>query len=184
MQKTIAAVIAALLLTLPAMAAEKKKAPDAAAATAPADAPAVALTPEQEEAAADAKLEEINKLAKKKNCKEVVMYREVLPFFGKETTIEASKQITVEYEQEDLKSGKAEILHTQSKCTELLGNFFVNCVTITALCYHEAPQNVGSGEKLSEQNKKQAEKKSAAKKSAQKPAAAGTTAIKAKADPQ
>ena len=82
----------------------------------------------------------IKKLAKKEKCKEVIMYREVLPFFGRENTIKASKEITVQFEKEDLASGRAMILHEKSKCDDLLGNFLVMCTTDTALCYFEEPK--------------------------------------------
>lgn len=102
----------------------------------------------------------IEKLSKEKKCKDVVMYREVLPFFGKENTIKASKEITVQFEKEDLASGRAIILHEKSQCDELLGNFLVMCTTDTALCYFEEPKNIGEGKKLS---KELAKKKSKAK---------------------
>ena len=70
------------------------------------------------------------------------MYREVLPFFGRENTIKASKEITVQFEKEDLASGRAMILHEKSKCDDLLGNFLVMCTTDTALCYFEEPRTV------------------------------------------
>ncbi len=91
----------------------------------------------------------IQKLAKEKKCKDVVMYREVLPFFGKENTIKASKEITVQFEKEDLASGRAIILHEKTSCDDLLGNFLVMCTTDTALCYFKEPKNIGKGKKLS-----------------------------------
>ena len=89
----------------------------------------------------------IEKLAKKQKCKEVIMYREVLPFFGRENTIKASKEITVQFEKEDLASGRAMILHEKSKCDDLLGNFLVMCTTDTALCYFENPKTAEGGKK-------------------------------------
>jgi protein involved in sex pheromone biosynthesis len=91
----------------------------------------------------------LRKLAKKKKCKQVIMYREVLPYFGKENTIKASKEITTQFEREDLASGRAIILHEKSTCNELLGNFFVMCTTDTALCYFDKARKAGKGKKLS-----------------------------------
>jgi hypothetical protein len=93
----------------------------------------------------------IEKLSKEKKCKEVIMYREVLPFFGKENTAKASKEITVQFEKEDLASGRAIILHEKTNCDELLGTFFVMCTTDTALCYFEEKENAGKGKKLSKE---------------------------------
>ncbi len=84
----------------------------------------------------------IQKLAKEQKCKEVIMYREVLPFFGRENTLKASKEITIQFEKEDLASGRAMILHEKSKCDDILGNFLVMCTTDTALCYFEEPRTV------------------------------------------
>jgi hypothetical protein len=107
----------------------------------------------------------IEKLAKEKKCKDVVMYREVLPFFGKENTIKASKEITVQFEKEDLATGRAVILHEKTSCNELLGNFLVMCTTDTALCYFKDPKNIGKGKKLS---KELAKRKNRKTKTAQK----------------
>jgi hypothetical protein len=83
------------------------------------------------------------------------MYREVLPWFGKETTKEASRDITIQFEKEDLASGRAEILYTKSQCDEIIGSFLVMCTTDTALCYFEKPENVAEGgRKLSDEIKK------------------------------
>lgn len=101
-------------------------------------------------------VELIEKLSKEKKCKDVIMYREVLPFFGKENTAKASKEITVQFEKEDLASGRAIILHEKTNCDELLGTFFVMCTTDTALCYFDEKKEVGKGKKLS---KKMAKKK-------------------------
>ncbi len=89
----------------------------------------------------------IQKLAKKNKCKEVVMFREVLPFFGRETTLKASKEINIQFEKEDLASGRAMILHEKSKCDDLLGNFLVMCTTDTALCYFEQPKTADNDKK-------------------------------------
>ncbi len=91
----------------------------------------------------------IEKLAKKKKCKDVIMYREVLPYFGKENTIKASREITTQFEREDLASGRAIILHEKSSCDEILGNFVVMCTTDTALCYFHEKKDAGKGKKLS-----------------------------------
>ncbi len=93
----------------------------------------------------------LKKLAKEKKCKDVIMYREVLPFFGKETTLKASREINTQFEREDLASGRAIILHEKSSCEELLGNFFVLCTTDTALCYFDKKKDAGKGEKISSQ---------------------------------
>ena len=111
----------------------------------------------------------LEKLAKKKKCKEVIMYREVLPFFGKETTKQASREITVQFEKEDLAKGRAIILHEKSKCDELIGTFFVMCTTDTALCYFEKPKNIGKGKKLvTNKEKKNAKAKTKTAKAAKK----------------
>ena len=106
----------------------------------------------------------IEKLSKEKKCKEVIMYREVLPFFGKENTAKASKEITVQFEKEDLASGRAIILHEKTKCDELLGTFFVMCTTDTALCYFEEKEDAGKGKKLSKELAKKKTKTARSKK--------------------
>jgi len=119
------------------------------------------ITPASADEATDQKnkdwnvdVDALKKLAKKKKCKDVVMYREVLPYFGRENTIRASKEITVQFEKEDLSSGRAEVLTSESKCTNLLGNFYVLCTTDTALCYHETKKDAGKGTKLADIVKK------------------------------
>ncbi len=105
-------------------------------------------------------VKEIEKLAKKKKCKDVITYREVLPFFGRETTLDASRKITVQFEKEDLASGRAIILHEKSKCDDLLGNFLVMCTTDTTLCYFHEKKDAGKGQKLAKlKNKKNNAKK-------------------------
>ena len=113
-------------------------------------------------------MELIQKLAKENKCKEVIMYREVLPFFGRENTIKASKEITVQFEKEDLASGRAMILHEKSKCDDLLGNFLVMCTTDTALCYFEQPKTADKDEKASKKKTKKATKAKKANKKAKK----------------
>ncbi len=135
MKKTVFAMLAILAMSFPAigfsaMAADEKSRTEA----------------RNKEWNVDVPL--IQKLAKQKKCKEVVMYREVLPYFGKENTLRASREITTQFEREDLASGRAIILHEKSSCDELLGNFFVMCTTDTALCYFEEPKKIGKGKIL------------------------------------
>ena len=96
----------------------------------------------------DINVKEIKKLAKKKKCKDVITYREVLPFFGRQTTLDASRKITVQFEKEDLATGRAIILHEKSKCDDLLGNLLVMCTTDTTLCYFHEKKETNKGKKL------------------------------------
>ncbi len=112
----------------------------------------------------DINVKEIEKLAKKKKCKDVITYREVLPFFGRETTLDASRKITVQFEKEDLASGRAIILHEKSKCDDLIGSFFVMCTTDTTLCYFHEKKNAGKGKKLVKLKGKKGKKTKAVKK--------------------
>jgi len=98
-------------------------------------------------------VKEIEKLAKKKKCKDVITYREVLPFFGRQATLDASRKITVQFEKEDLASGRAIILHEKSKCDGILGDFLVMCTTDTTLCYFHKKKDAGKGKKLSQLKK-------------------------------
>ena len=109
-------------------------------------------------------VKELEKLAKKKKCKDVITYREVLPFFGRKTTLDASRKITVQFEKEDLVSGRAIILHEKSKCDDLLGNFLVMCTTDTTLCYFHEKKDAGKGKKLAKLKGKKAKKTKAVKK--------------------
>ena len=126
MKKAILAIFLVVVVGYPALAAKKAKKAEPV------------ITGLNKEWNVDVTL--IKKLAKKNKCKEVIMFREVLPFFGRENTIKASKEITVQFEKEDLASGRAMILHEKSKCDDLLGNFLVMCTTDTALCYFEEPK--------------------------------------------
>ena len=133
MKKAILAVFLVVSISYPALAAKKAKKAEPI------------ITGLNKEWNVDVTL--IKKLAKKNKCKEVIMYREVLPFFGRENTIKASKEITVQFEKEDLASGRAMILHEKSKCNDLLGNFLVMCTTDTALCYFEEPKTTKDAKK-------------------------------------
>ena len=105
-------------------------------------------------------VKKIEKLAKKKKCKDVITYREVLPFFGRQTTLDASRKITVQFEKEDLASGRAIILHEKHKCDDLIGSFLVMCTTDTTLCYFDKKKNAGKGKKLAQlKNEKHKDKK-------------------------
>ncbi|MCP4937438.1 MAG: hypothetical protein GY927_25310 [bacterium] len=134
MNKVLLAIFLMFVLSPPALAKKKVEKTDPE------------ITGLNKEWDVDVKL--IQKLAKKQKCKEVIMYREVLPFFGRENTLKASKEITVQFEKEDLASGRAMILHEKSKCDDLLGNFLVMCTTDTALCYFKEPRTVKKDKKV------------------------------------
>jgi hypothetical protein len=196
MQKILAAAIMALLMASPALAEEKKAAAETKAAKT-AEKPAKPTSDqiaaakkaaeeqptgdEYDDPEADAKLEAMKKLAKKKKCVEVVMHKEVLPFFGKETTVRASQEITVEWERDDIVSGRAEVLDTHSRCTEVVGNLIVMCTTVTALCYHEQPKDVGKLETLSDVEKQRAAAQAVKERAEQNEAAKAEAAQKAEA---
>ena len=160
MKKTILALFMVVAMIFPALADKKAdlKAKKTATKT---EKNAPKITGLNKEWDVDVKL--IEKLAKKQKCKEVIMYREVLPFFGRENTIKASKEITVQFEKEDLASGRAMILHEKSKCDDLLGNFLVMCTTDTALCYFETPKTASKDEKASKKKARKSTKTKSSK---------------------
>ena len=148
MNKALLAFFLMFALSTPAMAEKKAK----KATTKKVEKTSPEITGLNKEWDVDVAL--IQKLAKEQKCKKVIMFREVLPFFGRENTIKASKEINIQFEKEDLASGRAMILHEKSKCDDLLGNFLVMCTTDTALCYFEQPRTVDKDEKASKKKTK------------------------------